>query len=248
MTHRLGWLDTWRGLAVVHMVAYHTLWDLVYLFGWEISWFETDTAFYWEQWIAWSFILVSGICAARSRHLFRRGLEIFGLGSAITVVTLGVGGDAVIQFGVLSLLGASMILTAAIQTWLQRMAPSLGFGVMLVLFYLTYWVPQGFIQLFPVSLALHESWYANLFTSFLGFKAPDFYSADYFPLLPWFFLYGAGYMLGRWMRERDSLSLPSVKEPIFSRIGRKALMVYLAHQPVIYGVLTLVDCADALVA
>ena len=32
----------------------------------------------------------------------------------------------------------------------------------------------------------------------LGFISPGFYSADYFPLLPWFFLFLTGTALGGW--------------------------------------------------
>lgn len=242
MTQRMGWLDTWRGLAVVHMVAYHTLWDLVYLFGWEILWFETDAAFYWEQWIAWSFILVSGICAVRSRHLFQRGIEIFCLGCVVTVVTLVIGGDGVIHFGILSFLGAAMMLTAAARQWICKMGRRLGFLGMVLLFYLTYWVPQGYVQLGERHIFMPEVWYANLFTSFLGFKAPDFYSADYFPLLPWLFLFWAGYMMGRWMETQGDTLAVLRAEPFFSGIGKRALPVYLVHQPVIYGVLAWMYC------
>lgn len=137
MGNRQVWLDTWRGMAVVHMVAYHVLWDLVYLFGWQIPWFETNIAFYWEQWIAWSFILVSGICAAKSRHLLRRGLELFGLGVLITAVTVWIGGDSVIYFGILTLLGSAMTVSHLLKPWLHRLPPGKTFCVTSGLFALT---------------------------------------------------------------------------------------------------------------
>ena len=41
-----------------------------------------------------------------------------------------------------------------------------------------------------------DAWYANYFTAFFGFLPFDwFYSTDYFALLPWLFLFWAGYYL-----------------------------------------------------
>ena len=33
---RCALLDTLRGLTVISMVLYHTMWDLCYLFGWKV--------------------------------------------------------------------------------------------------------------------------------------------------------------------------------------------------------------------
>lgn len=233
---RERWLDTWRGLAVVHMVAYHTLWDMVYLFGWDIPWFETEAAFYWEQWIAWSFILISGCCAVRSRQLFRRGVEVSALGMAVTAVTIGLGEESRIYFGILTLLGSSMLIAAGLRPLLGRIPPRMGLLCAAALFCLTYTVPQGYVGLGSLQVALPEAWYDGFPSSFIGFKAPDFYSADYFPLLPWLFLFLAGYMAGCMMKSKTS-PLASLHIPIISHIGRRALSVYLIHQPVIYGMM-----------
>lgn len=238
---RYAWIDTWRGLAVVHMVVYHVLWDMVYLFGWDIPWFETDAAFYWEQWIAWSFIFISGFCAVGSRRLFRRGMEIFAMSLGITAATSLLGGDAVIWFGILSLLGASMMIGAAGRRWLTACPSGAGVLGMACLFFSFYTLPRGFLQLGPVDVGLPESWYSGMVSTFLGLKDPDFYSADYFPLIPWLFLFLMGYMAGRWIRER-ALSVPMFeRELVFSHIGRRALSVYLLHQPVAYGILLMLS-------
>ena len=42
---------------------------------------------------------------------------------------------------------------------------------------------------------LPQSLYANYFTAFFGFYPDWFYSTDYFGLLPWLFLFWAGYYL-----------------------------------------------------
>ena len=74
---------------------------------------------------------------------------------------------------------------------------------------------------------------------FLGFPAPEFTSSDYFPLLPWIFLYGVGYFLhALWLTgegpERGRHRRPV---PVLGWLGRHSLVVYLLHQPVLYGLL-----------
>ncbi|MBP3485343.1 MAG: DUF1624 domain-containing protein, partial [Oscillospiraceae bacterium] len=82
-------------------------------------------------------------------------------------------------------------------------------------------------------LTLPRSLYRNYFTALLGFPQQGFYSTDYFSLLPWVFLFWTGYYLYRLRRqEPPRLSLPAV-----TALGRHSLLVYLLHQPVVYGVL-----------
>lgn len=76
-------------------------------------------------------------------------------------------------------------------------------------------------------------------TAVLGFPPAGFYSSDYFPLLPWLFLFWAGYFLHFCMgRARMEPLRRSVCAPL-GWLGRHSLGIYLLHQPVIYGVLLL---------
>ena len=65
----------------------------------------------------------------------------------------------------------------------------------------------------------------------------SFFSTDYFPLLPWLFLFWVGYFLTtrgpRTPRAAAPVGLPAV-----GWMGRHSLVLYLLHQPVILGVLT----------
>ena len=36
---------------VLNMIAYHTLWDLVYLFGWDLGWYKGDERQIWRIFI-----------------------------------------------------------------------------------------------------------------------------------------------------------------------------------------------------
>lgn len=87
-------------------------------------------------------------------------------------------------------------------------------------------------------LALPQALYASYTTAYLGFMPKSFFSTDYFPLLPWLFLFWAGYFLHHLVgRERLAPLRKSVCPPL-GWMGRHSLVLYLLHQPVILGVLT----------
>jgi uncharacterized membrane protein len=75
----------------------------------------------------------------------------------------------------------------------------------------------------------------------IGFPAADFYSADYFSVLPWIFLYFTGYHLGKILFANEGfLRLGSHKIPFLSFLGTKSLLIYIIHQPVCYGIVWLI--------
>ena len=70
----------------------------------------------------------------------------------------------------------------------------------------------------------------------LGLLPRGFASSDYFPLLPWLFLFWTGYFLYRLRPEEPHKELPCI--PVATFMGRHSLVVYLLHQPAVYAVLT----------
>ena len=55
---RLELIDTIRGLTLISMIVYHFVWDMVYLYGAEWTWFEDSTL--WQQSICQTFVILSG--------------------------------------------------------------------------------------------------------------------------------------------------------------------------------------------
>ena len=239
---RLHALDSIRGITILSMIAYHAMWDLVYMFGVRADWYRSDGAHLWQQSICWTFILLSGFCHALGRKPWKRGLIVFGASAAVTLVTLIFMPEQKILFGVLNLLGLSMLLMACLAKPLGHVNPYLGAVISFCLFGLFKTVQRGTLIVFGHALAdLPEALYANDFTALIGFPGPDFYSTDYFPLLPWFFLYVTGWFLYRIFVCRGWLSVfAKPKIPVLAFIGRHSLPIYMAHQPVIYAVLTAV--------
>lgn len=230
-------LDTIRGTALLSMILYHASWDVVYLFGADWSWYRSDGAYVWQQSICWTFILLSGYCFHLGRHRLRRGLLAFGGGLLVMAVTRVAMPDTPIFWGILSLLGSAALLTIPLHRLFAKIPARAGLALSFCLFLLFRDVSSGWLGFEGARiLALPEGLYANLFTACLGFPAAGFYSSDYFPLLPWMFLFWSGYFLYRLRPEDPCRELPRI--PVITFLGRHSLVVYLLHQPAVYAVLT----------
>ena len=90
------------------MVLYHILYDVVYIFGHPIGWYQSAAGYVWEQFICWSFILLSGFCFSLGSRPIKRGLLVFGAGCVISLVTMFVMPEQRVRFGILSLIGCCM--------------------------------------------------------------------------------------------------------------------------------------------
>ncbi len=237
---RYALLDELRGLDLISMILYHACWDLVSLFGVQISWYGDWQGQLWQQMICWVFILLSGFCVHLGHRTLRRGGVVFGCGALITAVTVIFMPDDRVVFGILTFLGSAMLITGLVQAGLKRIPAMAGFGASMLLFALTRNVSQHYIGFGSHVMMLPDALYANYATAFFGFYPDGFYSTDYFALLPWLFLFWAGYFLydlasGRVMDFlRRSFCAP------LGWIGRHSLLIYMLHQPVIYGVFLLV--------
>lgn len=140
-----------------------------------------------------------------------------------------------IHWGVLTLLGAAALLTIPLDPLLRRLPARAGLAGSFCLFFLLREVNQGYLGFEGAALlTLPADWYQNSLTALLGFPGPDFFSADYFSLLPWLFLFWTGYFLYRLRPEGEGREL---RLPLVTTLGRHSLAAYLLHQPLIYGVL-----------
>ena len=247
---RYALLDTIRGITLCSMAAYHGCWDLVFLFGQPWNWYTGPAGFVWQQSICWTFIFLSGFCLALGRHSLRRGAVVFGAGALVTAVTLVFSYDSRVIFGVLTFLGSAMLLTGLLTPLLARLPAAAGLAGGVLLFVLTREVNSGWLGFGSWHLAaLPAGLYRNLATTFLGFPMAGFYSTDYFSLLPWLFLFWAGYFTCRALRGRCGGRLPAWMGrglAPFSWLGRHSLLVYLVHQPVLYGVFALLHLGGVL--
>ena len=227
-------LDTLRGITLISMIAYHACWDMVYMFGADWGWYRSDAAYLWQQSICWTFILLSGYCWNLGRHHLKRGLFAFGGGALVSAVTMVIMPGDGIFFGVLSLLGTMALLLIPLDRLLRHVSARAGLVVSFGLFLLFREVNSGYLGFEGIRiLTLPEDWYQNYLTACLGFPFAGFRSSDYFSLLPWGFLFLTGYFMFRLRREEP----PKLKLPVLTTLGRHSLLVYMLHQPAVYGVL-----------
>jgi uncharacterized membrane protein len=238
MHKRLHLLDALRGFTLIHMIAFHGLWNLVYLFGVEAAWYRGTPGYIWQQWICWTFILLSGFCWSLGRKHLKRGLLVFGSGALVSAVTLLAMPDSRILFGVLTCLGSCMLLLIPLERLLKKVSTPAGLILSFGLFVLLRNVPDRALGFEGwVICPLPRVLYRNLLTAYLGFPAPGFFSTDYFPLIPWFFLFVTGYFLYRILEERNlnQRLFGKGQVPLLNWMGRHSLLIYLLHQPILYG-------------
>lgn len=235
-------LDIIRGLALIGMTIYHGMWDLVYIYDVDIPWYKSEAAFIWQQSICWTFILLSGFCWNLGRKKLKRGLIVFGCSIVVSVVTAIFLPNASIMFGILSLIGTAMLVMIPLDKVFSKVSPYIGVAVCFALFVLSYNVNVGTLGFGDWEIVeLPKVLYANVFTAYLGFPAPDFYSSDYFSVIPWLFLYQTGYFLYGVFKKHDWLKhLSAISIKPLEWIGRHSLLLYMLHQPVVYGVLFVV--------
>ena len=234
---RYALLDELRGLDLVSMMLYHACWDMMFLFGIWMDWYIGWPGRLWQQSICWVFILLSGFCLPLGHHPYKRGALVFGAGALVTAVTVLFMPEDVVLFGVLTLLGSAMVITALLEKALRKIPPAVGAVVSVALFGLTYHAQLGYLGFGDGWVLLPRFLYQNLFTAYLGFYPKGFFSTDYFPLAPWLFLFWSGFFLYHLIgRERMEPLRRSIC-PALGWLGRHSLVVYLLHQPMLYGVL-----------
>lgn len=230
-------LDGIRGIVLLSMIAYHFSWNMVYMYGAKWSWYRSTGAYIWQQSICWTFIILSGFCWSMGKHPFKRGLMVFGGGVLVTVVTIAVMPQNRVVFGVLTCIGSCMLLLIPLDKFLKKIPAETGALISFALFVLMRNINRGFLGFESWKLlALPRNLYQNLLTAYVGMPPVSFYSTDYFSLIPWFFLFVTGYFLYGVCKKYDWLRVEFLQTriPAVDYLGKRSLLVYLLHQPVIY--------------
>lgn len=243
---RYAQLDELRGFMVLCMVFYHAFFTVYGFFDWQPSaeLFEFFSPV--EPLFAGGFIFLSGLMCGFSRSNLKRGLLTCGIALAVTAGTVAVdyftGQEVAIYFGILHLLGFGMLFCGVFDFALRRVNKWLGLCLHLVLFALFYGVPENNFNFLNIRAHLPANWGRLPGMFILGFTTDEFYSADYFPLLPWLFLFIAGYYAVKtgFIQRLSRVFAPSRCRPL-AFLGRHALLIYILHQPVIFAVCWVIE-------
>lgn len=228
---RLVEIDAARGVAILMMVVYHTVFDLDFLgiapvdalgAPWRVFAYATASLF----------LLIVGISLVVSRaragrdagglvpagKFLRRGAGIFALGLLVTFATWLYLPQNYVVFGILHLIGVSVMLSPLFFRF-ERWNIVLGAGVVLA-----GWAIAGTT--------------GPAFLLPLGIMPPGFASFDYTPLFPWLGVVLVGLGLGSVLYAGGvrQFRIPPVPDRVvapFTFLGRHSLVIYLIHQPVI---------------
>lgn len=228
---RLPVVDAARGVAILAMVAYHLSWDLDFLGFARLDlldnpfWLAARTA------ILGSFLLLTGVSLVlavqrgfdRTRYLRRLGLLI-AAAAAVSAVSYVQFPDSPIFFGVLHHIAVASVLGLAFLRLPAWVTAALGIVI--------------FVLPDHVSVPLFDE-PALRWIGLMTFH-PD--SNDYVPLFPWFGIVLWGIALGRLWRGRGALAgwrPADTATGALAWAGRWSLPIYLVHQPVLFGALSL---------
>lgn len=235
---RIHFLDEVRGFAVLCMVFYHGFFTFSTLFG--FAWGATLLRFFQpaEPVFAGLFVFLSGIAANLTHSNLIRGLKLAVVALAVSAVTFLVTPNQPIYFGVLHLLSVAMILTGLILPFLNRVPiwPGIILCAAIVAFTCNIW--EGYLGFFSIPLIdLPRFLYRTDWFLWMGTYSSTFFSADYFPLFPWLFVFLGGVFFGRYARDGKFPKWTYRSHvPPLSFLGRHALIIYIVHQPVFYGI------------
>lgn len=232
-------IDALRGLAIINMIIFHFLYDIFIVYGQDPTWNNHSAVYLWQQTVCCIFIYISGfVWLWGQKHNLRRGLCLNWGGLTISLVTFIFMPSEMIWFGILNFIGCAVLLLIPLHHPLRHIPPIAGALASLLLFFFCKNIPHGTIGLgnllsIPLPAALYE---CKVLTP-LGFPFPQFVSSDYFPVLPWFFLYLCGYFSQYIFQKHPTCQrLAAHNIPFLSAIGRQSLWIYLLHQPILMGI------------
>ncbi|MEX2425296.1 MAG: heparan-alpha-glucosaminide N-acetyltransferase [Thermomicrobiaceae bacterium] len=243
---RLWEVDALRGVAIILMVIYHFTYDLDQFGDFDIG----ANSGNWQRFANLSasmFVILVGVSLvlsyARAKNqnsdewpliekYLLRGMRIFGYGMLITIVLWFVSPGGSIIFGILHLIGVSIILAYPFLRWPLAAVP-VSAGLIIL----------GMIIGYP---QVEFPWLI-----WLGFRPEDIGTMfDYRPLIPWFGVALLGIVIGHWLYRKGTrqFRLPDLSHlavvRVLSKLGQYSLGIYLIHQPVILVVLDVTGVID----
>ena len=216
-------LDALRGLAIVWMAAFHFGFDLNH-FGWIRQDFYRDPVWTWQRTAIVSlFLFCAGggqafavLAGQRAARFWKRWAQVAGCALLVTLGSWFMFPGSWISFGVLHGIAVMLLL---LRLGLSRLPNP----VLLVLAALAIAAPR------VVQLPVFDTRWSN----WVGLVTHKPITEDYVPVLPWLGVMVLGFVV---TRARPQLWQGLAPLPL-TVLGRWSLSFYMAHQPVLIGVL-----------
>jgi uncharacterized membrane protein len=231
-------IDMARGIAILMMVLFHTLFDLnyfriltiqVYAGFWRYFTFATASLFLLIVGISLTISKSRAVSGSPGHQLtlkfVSRGAGIFLLGLLVTAVTWLYIREGFIVFGILHLIGISILISPLFFRFKKY---NLVLGLLFIGIGSVLANVDGPVWLLPV-----------------GIHPAAFSSVDYEPLFPWFGIVLFGMGLGEYLYPEGKRGFAHPRIPVFFEqpfafLGRHSLIIYLVHQPLIILLLAVV--------
>jgi uncharacterized membrane protein len=225
MKKRFWELDFLRGIAIILMISFHFLWNLNYFNLIEIELYEGIPGLI-QLSSASLFLFLVGVILTINfnsvenyvKKFLKRGIIIFSAGIIISLITFIVFPNEFIYFGVLHLIGVSIIFSIPL---IKRKEFNLILGIILLLI--------------PSLINLNSIQIPELMILGIGTPRP---ALDFFPLIPWHGFVLIGIFFGNEFYSKLK-PLLKFKKPEFKLIsfiellGKHSLLIYFLHQPIL---------------
>ena len=225
---RIEIIDALRGFAITLMVIHHALYNLAVFLD-APWWLYRNPVFnVLQAFFIGLFIIISGISSRFSRGNVERGAIVFVIAMLITYVTVRM--EMPIYFGILHLLSFLMIFYGLTRKLWDNIPGKIAPFIYLVL--ITSAILAR-VYLSPTS----ENPVISDFLSVLGWYQQGFINFDKQVILPWIFIFLFGTWIGEYIRDGKFPDwFYKIKVPFFPFVGRNALLIYVLHQPVLFGI------------
>jgi uncharacterized membrane protein len=227
-SRRLPWLDAARGAAVAAMMAYHLCWDLDWLGLANFDLLDNPVWLAARTAIVCAFLAIAGVALALATRegidrgaVMRRLLRLGTAAAAVSAVSYAMFPDTPIFFGVLHHLAVAGVLGLAFIRLPPPVIALLGVGIL------------------ALSDPLHHPLFNEPWLLWVGLGTIPPASNDFVPLYPWFGAVLLGIALGRVVPTSTSSISRRQRPGAAAWMGRHSLLLYLVHQPVLFGALTL---------